>query len=701
MWIPTDIEIYNFKSIVYQKFKFKKGAFLIQGINETDEGQKSNGSGKSAFRESYCYALGIPTFASVGTDLINNDAKSCKVVLWHHNTLTKQDLRVIRETPKIGSSILKISLFEDGKETDLKDKFSSVTKGNKLIIDLIGINKEDLQSFFIISKEKYKSFFSSSDTAKKELSGRFSGFDSIKGVGDIVEADSKKIQDKLNIVEKEISSLNGKLEAYKEQLEAEKNIDVEDVKKEKKDGINNKIADCNKNIKGYNTNIEANNKIIISTQSNLKTSQKRIKEKQQEAKELQEKVNKLKKKLKTQKEKVSTKELEEQIKQIKEIKNEGVESKKTAEGAVKKFEKTIKPQNSIQKKMQNIVAGKITCPKCSHEFILDSDISLEEAKQTLIDAKDAVEKIEKKIDKKEKRITGLDNDISQLKEMIEETQNEISKLTEKEFKISKSILSLKQKEISIHSKITEYNGIIETYKLTIDTLLNKNIDLQRYIDFDSNLILALNKKLIKINNEVFETKQKDFEIKIKNIEEKILTQEEKKESLGDEIFKIEQWILRFKKFYSYLANKSLSVIEGYINMYLKEWKTNLSVKIEGYRILKTGKLRERITPIIYRNGIKEGSGNYKKFSSGERGKIDYAAVLTHQDLINNKAITGGLNLSWTDETTSEIDSLGLENLVASLKNLDRCCLVTSHVTHEKVHENIITIKKTNGISKIV
>jgi DNA repair protein SbcC/Rad50 len=136
-------------------------------------------------------------------------------------------------------------------------------------------------------------------------------------------------------------------------------------------------------------------------------------------------------------------------------------------------------------------------------------------------------------------------------------------------------------------------------------------------------------------------------------------------------------------------------------MYLEKMRCNLSVKLEGYKVNKDGSIREKVTPIILRDGEQEGSGSYRKFSGGERAKIDFAMIVALQTLINNNCENSGLDLLWIDEVTESLDGRGLENLIESVRDLGKTILVTSHVTHESHHDNILTIEKVNGKSRIL
>ena len=58
MYKPTKLEAKDFQSFEALSYDFEIGkAILIEGENRTDEGQKTNGSGKTSFAEMIYYLL--------------------------------------------------------------------------------------------------------------------------------------------------------------------------------------------------------------------------------------------------------------------------------------------------------------------------------------------------------------------------------------------------------------------------------------------------------------------------------------------------------------------------------------------------------------------------------------------------------------------------------------------------------------------
>jgi exonuclease SbcC len=666
MWYPKKISLYNFRSFVDQEYYFQKGAYLIQGINNTDSGAESNGSGKSSLREAICFALNLSTFSEINTDLINNNADSCIVTLILVNSITNDELLIDRTQPKKGSSTLIVRI----NGIDQRDKFATVPEGNKFIIDTLGISKEDLLNYYIISKEKFVSFFDSSDTKVKELIGRFSSFDRINGVDDTVQEDIDKLNSKLLVVNSEADRLDGKLESLQEQLANEKSKDKEQIKSAIIDGLNDKIKSYEVYIQSYNDKIIEHNDNIIKLNKDTEVENAILET-------LEEELSKL-----------DVISFDKEINLLEQKKSSILGIKNGVDKSISELNKNYNEFLKFKREVENSIAGSISCPKCLHEFIPGDEIDIVEAKtNTLPQVIVEMDVIKKNIQEQDISLKNIEEQIKKVNVELNSYQSKITEFNNHKLSISKKIGQQKYKVEDVKQSLSKENYKKESY---YQGMVNTKF-----------LIIGCEKSIEDAKNQQIQTQEKEIQNKIDDIEKQIVDKAEQVQKVKDEIFNTSQWLFRFKKFRSYLANESLELIQGYTNMYLKKMKTNLSLQLEGYKTNKDGSIREKITPVILRDGEKEGSGNFRKFSGGERGKINFAVIIALQNLINNSSKNGGMSLLYTDEITESIDSTGLENIVESLNGLDKYCLVTSHVQHNRVHENILTIVKEKGISKIV
>ena len=172
--------------------------------------------------------------------------------------------------------------------------------------------------------------------------------------------------------------------------------------------------------------------------------------------------------------------------------------------------------------------------------------------------------------------------------------------------------------------------------------------------------------------------------------------------LNEELQMIQYWQYYMGKagFQTYLANRSISVIEGITNSFLRKFNSDLSVNINGFKILRDGSVREKIEVFALSNGVDAEA--FMSKSGGERGRINLAGVLGIQHLINMSTNGKGLDLLVLDETFSGIDTMGQENIIKILEHLGVTILmITQNVSSEFNNENKLVIVKENGISRIV
>lgn len=621
MWVPKRLIICNFRSIKYQELDFLNGdTELIQGVNETDEGFESNGSGKSSIREALCLALGLPIFAATLSDVINDQSDEAYVFFYAQNTVNKNRLTIRRTISHKKSSVLEIKI----NEIDQKDKFSSVPEGDKLIFDILGIPREDVLSHFIISKEKFTSFFYSSDKDKKDLINRFSKANLIDNVFPILEKEIKVKEEVVNVLNSEIIKLSGKLEILNEDFIEAKNFNPEDEK--------------NSQINKLNEELGNNIKTKEDAQKDLKTIEGNIDKKITELTPYY----------------VSFDQYEKELKELK-------ESLKGKEDRLQEKSSKLNEFKGFLTEVNLSLKGVIKCPECFHEFTLEGEVDIEEAKSQI----PIVEGV----------IKDLEDDIKSLNSEIE--------LLEDKFEKKQSQYDICEE--NIQSILEESDELEENKKLKL-----------KVIDLQTNYIESLEEKITKAKSLVVESKQDLIQQKIKEAEDKTKELEGELKEVNIKLSELSIWVVRFNKFKSHLANQSLGNIQGLTNIYLEEMKTNLGVRIEGFKQNKDGSVREKITPIVLRNGMIEGSGSYKKYSGGERARIDITITLAMRYLINQASETGGLDLFWIDEITEGVDSLGIENLAKSINNLRITSLITSHVKHESNYPNILKAIKRKG-----
>jgi exonuclease SbcC len=631
MYRPEKLLLTNFMSHKNSVFGFEnKQATMVYGTNSSDDGQVSNGSGKSAILEGISVALiGSPLRNVSSKDLVREGSKELTVTLILKHTKSNEVIEISR-TIFNNTKSAELLVTIDGeipkqllvKESDKVD----VRSGNDFILNHLEVTREDLLNYFLISKEKHSSFLGMSDTAKKCVIGRFSQSDLLDPVYDVVGDEIDEIATKVRVCETEIAKLQGRKETY---IEEKDKFDVNELKLRKTEKLR-KISDA----------------VLILSEESV---------------DLTKQIHEIEKEVATDKVAIT----------FMANPDTGIEKLVLLENELKKSRDELKAfrseLNEIQKVKGDVVkalSGAVECPKCEFEFsITNKDINIKSAREK----KDQIDEMESEI---EGDVKSTANEIVTQDRLLEKQQSD-NAISKRALRLAKEAVDTKISEIDRkRRRIVNIEKDIEEYDIQVQT----------------------------INNYVIKDLTDEYQVKIDLVDDSIVDQEEKIAELDIEKFDKQEWNGIFTKFKTHLSNKAIGVIEAHCNEYLKRIKTNLSVKMDGYKINKTGAIREKISTTVLRNGMIEGL--FDRFSSGEKARIEVAMILSLQKLINMNTAKGGLDLCFLDEVIESVDSDGIEGIMNALNSLGQTIVVVTHGTFEKRYPYISRVEKIDGISII-
>lgn len=321
----------------------------------------------------------------------------------------------------------------------------------------------------------------------------------------------------------------------------------------------------------------------------------------------------------------------------------------------KKSRKDLRGIEKSLREIEKILAGSIICPKCEYEFSLSKNVDFE-------DCRVLEKKMTLRIKKIETRIKTLNEGV----ELLELKDEKFSKL-EKRLKDFKWNMALKVK------------GVKRLEREIVD--LSNKIKKIKSISIDKKRVESLKTKEIKYFKMIESLKQ-DIS--------------ERNEELEEVLFwKVNFGVVGFKTF---LINKTLSNLEGHVNSYLKKFKTDLKVKINGFKVLRGGDVRENIDILINKSG--KGWKKFKRFSGGQRERANICCILTLQKLINYSSKSGGLNFLGLDETFEGLDIKGQQMVLPILENCGSTIMMITHMNYDIGAKNVLNIDYKNEISKI-
>lgn len=617
MWQLKSIELKNLFSHVDTKYDFNQGVCtVIFGENKTDSGAQNNGAGKSTIFEGITIALTNKSLRDLKKEsFINRDADSCRISLSLENKVLNSTLKIVRQFFR-GSKSAKVEVWENG---ELNSDIVSVDEANKRIIDLIGISREDLLRYFIISQDNNYTFFTAGDVEKKEVLNRITSADMINPILENLSQQKKDKNAEISDEERAVVEVTTRKSVLAEQRqEMLANDDTDLVVTKLKEDIQ-ELLDSNKEFQG---------KIDKWT----------------------EKQSKLEKELEAI-EAPNTDDLKKQRKSVK--------------AEIEELEGTLTDDKRILRKIEAELGDVITCPKCGEEFI-QSELGL-----TYEQAKELKKETEEHIKSTETELTRKQDNLQEIKKMLANAESIKERITELEDEIKHA----KRQQKALSGEIEDNLKSVERSEKKIKELKEKKLD---------------NKQLQSIEKRILEC------------EAELKEHEKVQEKLNEELQMIQYWQYYMGKagFQTYLANRSISIIEGITNSFLRKFKSDLSVNINGFKILRDGTVREKIEVFALSNGIDAEA--FMSKSGGERGRINLAGVLGIQHLINMSTNGKGLDLLVLDETFSGIDTMGQENIIKILEHLGvTIMMITQNVSSEFNNENKLMIVKENGISHIV
>ena len=663
---PRRLILRNFGPFSSLKYDFVNESIAIIGENRTQDDQLSNGSGKSSISQGLFYGIyGVNLRGVLDKKLIREGEDSAYICVQIHCPIRKQILSIEREIRTKGSSTLRLALIDEDESKSTPVICATVNDGNKFIANWIEISAEDAKSYYIVSKGNYKSFFNSSNTEKLALISRFINFASIDKTKDIITERLDELNEIKRGYENEKSSFEGKLSAYEEQLNF---ILEEDLEKKR----NDEISGLTYLINVYDDNIKEKQNSI----SNFEKS-KIAKERQKED------IAKLRKSVEKELEELEDNSFQDTYKEIDE---DLYLYKKQKEDEESKLNKSTQRVKSIKRTIDSIemkLAGVITCPNCHHEFLLKEDESVDDLKTEKKLSENALKEETQKKGLIDKSIEELDSIIDEYLSLKKETQAEEKKIIDQQISIRNKLKTLSSQYYEIDESIVKIESNINKLKEQITD--NEQLKVHKLKLIDELKTTPLKKK-----------DTSHLEENIRNLENEIESKDKEILQVNDRIFKVQQWTTRFKDFKMYLALEQLKNIQFSANDILKRMGSDLRIMIEGFKKGANGKVKDEITPYVFRNEME----SFFYYSGGEQARCEIALILALQTMINTTKQYGGMNFLFIDEVLESADSLGIENIISSISFLKQPILVVTHVP--KLNEEIRQLKviKENGISRL-
>lgn len=770
MWKLNKIVAKNigtFKDLEYNLNQDK--TTLVFGENTDNDSQNSNGSGKSFLIEVIAIGLTGSPLRDVKNDEVINDSEDfAEVEIFLSNTVTKESLKVFRALSRKSPQQIKIEIADaNGNMRDIPQ--ASVNDYNKCVLDIIGLSKDDLYANFILSKHKYTSFLLSSDKEKKEIINRFSNGDMVDRSLELLTQDMEPIADELRQKDNEVSQCLGKIQAVDTQIaeeeeasltrNAQKAARIADLKEkiaeerakirdeeESKQQSTQKLEEYDK---AYNTlvDMEENKVSLTDSQNKINSLLKKngLRELSTDyaskSKEIQETLDSLEKKslelglklkeknleLKSQTDVVNNlarqqaetnESCDKQKAQIKD-KMLGLQTQiKEISDKIDESRNTLLSQQKEQSYLRGVLAGTITCPKCSHEFVLSEDIDVSKAKSQEAAIAKSIDELTALQEKRGQEITNLENEGKSLRiefnELLDKEQSFSDKLSgatltlnnckTSVLQIQSDIKDIEAKTVAQNDKIarldeTMFNDAFDIVDDEIRRLEGIKDKANRNISLAEGNITAYQESIEKIENATEEDIIKSLKANKAKYEKEYNDVVLEKERVEGRLSSLKSQEAAFMKFKTHLANTKINALSDITNDFLEKIGSDIRIMFSGYTLLKSGKVRDKISISLIREGVECGS--FGKLSEGEKSRVNLASILAMHKLTNiNCEESKGLDLLVLDEILDAADESGLANIFEALSTLKTTALVVSHGKVAENYPHTLTIKKHNKISFI-
>ena len=369
--------------------------------------------------------------------------------------------------------------------------------------------------------------------------------------------------------------------------------------------------------------------------------------------------------------------------------------------------------------LSNKLAGSITCPKCGHEFLVaqpNFDIEagtkelrlrqqqLSEINGNIEAEQNSTEEAEMQQSKLNSERRTLDSDRSRWEQELSDHERAVCSATseveraEHNRRRTKAEVAAMQDEIdSIRRKaFDEFFGNIDERNATLSRERRKIVEDIRSAEC---AIETLQETIREVNEMAAEDLTLSLRKTLGQEKQRSMETAKRKFEVDDKVRALEVQRERFVQFKTYLANTKIEALSRITNEFLIGIGSDIRIRFDGYTVLKSGKVREKISISLLRDGV--DCGSFGKFSAGEAARVNLATILAMQKLVNaNCDDEKGLDLLVLDEILEAVDEAGLSSMFDALNALGGTVLVVSHGNVAEGYPHKLVITKENGESRI-
>ena len=642
-----ELDIENFRSINKAHIVLEnQGTVIVRGINEYEDNATSNGSGKSSIFEAIVFALFEETSSGekdVANRIINNGF--CINLKLEIDGI---EYTIVRESKKGNKSI--VVIYKNDVDISARNK----TDTNKLIQDLLGINKNIFLDSVFLSQSVSTNLASLSPTQRKER------LEILTNTDQVINTFKENLKEQQNLYESKCVETQleiNKIEGKQETIENQKQnllIQIDNINRqiEERNQLGN-IEDIDKQIQNYNNEINNINKQIPEIDNKITIINNSIKELN-----VEQGINetlKHDKDLEIQDQRNICTNIQNEITRVTNI----IGHNKVDIDRINKEIEEIKNSD--------------TCPTCGRKYDNVNE-----------------EHIQKVIEEKNKEIKDLEDKNLENSEYVQNKQTELDKEIEKGKKLREEFEKLSE-------VYKDKNNEIEEQQTNLLNTNNEKTQLLQNIQNIQQNINSLNKQkdtILKFeipDKTQYEKMCDDIDKQIVELNDSINNLNKQLEKNNDYVGSIKHCLqLITKDFRTYLLQNSIS----YLNSLLKNY---------SQKLFSNEKDIIYITQDDTKLNIQLGDATYESLSGGEKTRVNIALLLAQKSLAST---IGNIscNIIILDEILGYCDAQAEENVInlitMELESLESIYMVSHKEIPIAYDTQLIVVKDKSGLSNI-
>lgn len=396
------------------------------------------------------------------------------------------------------------------------------------------------------------------------------------------------------------------------------------------------------------------------------------------------------------------------------------------------IEEQIKSQKKRQAELETLITrnsammdGVVICPKCEHKFIVGNSVSVDEIRNNLIsyrtemeESKSKVQKlneefdvIDEKAEAKSEEAGKIDQKIKARSIELNTEYNALVALSKEVDKAENTVSSLQKRLVSTENDVDRLNGKIEVLRNRLfgeitGILEGRVMNGKNFVAQQESSIEFLKGQMTQYQQtkrELLEAPETDFsaslKVSLEKYQSELITAEASVSEVQSEYNRLKEQEVHFTMFKSHIARKKIDALSLIVNDFLEKIGSDIRLKLEGFTVTKTGKLRDKISVQVMRDGI--DCGSYHKFSGGEKARLNLACILSLHTLTNSNCEDGkGLDCIIIDELLDKSDEMGMATYCEALNKLGQTALLITQGGVSESYPHKLLIVKKQGISTI-